>query len=255
MRRFSRSGTDGLLPLLVMTSVLLPGCPLKDDYYVENEQRGGAPSSGGSEAAGEPAVSNSGRGGVSNASGASNASGEGNAASAGDTSGGGSAAVTSSGGSAQSTAGAGGDNGTGTGGCISAENQGHEYAFCFGALIQAEARATCGDRGMTLAVIENQAEGAWIAKSFSDQYRGASPSAFIGANDVASEGEWRWADGVTFWRGGAAVSGRYANWEDGQPNDSDPTGGSEDCLTIGLADGTWNDVSCDTELPYVCEPR
>ncbi|HYQ17426.1 MAG TPA: lectin-like protein, partial [Polyangiaceae bacterium] len=80
--------------------------------------------------------------------------------------------------------------------------------------------------------------------------------ALIGANDVATEGEWRRADGVTFWRDGAAVSGNYANWAAGQPSDPNTTAAtSEDCLSIVSADGTWNDVSCDAELPYVCEPR
>jgi hypothetical protein len=109
---------------------------------------------------------------------------------------------------------------------------------------------------MTLAVIEDQAETAWIARTFSAQYGGDSVRAFIGANDVSTEGEWHWADGVTFWRGGQVVSGHSANGAAGQPNDSSPlSGASADCLSIGLSDGAWDDVSCTDELPYVCEPR
>jgi hypothetical protein len=107
---------------------------------------------------------------------------------------------------------------------------------------------------MTLAVIEDQAENAWITKTFSGLYPGPSPHGFIGANDVSKEGEWRWANGTTFWRAGAAVSGSYTNWAVGQPNEG-PMGAMEDCLTIGISDGMWDDMSCDSELPYVCEPR
>jgi hypothetical protein len=237
--RCSRSSvTAGSLPFLVAAAVLLPGCPVRDDFYIEYGEHGGEQSSGGTAASGSSAAS-SGRGGTA---------GEGSGS--GATSGVGAAPGTSG---ASNQAGA--DNGSGTVGCVTLTNQGHEYAFCFDALIQADARANCGERGMTLAVIEDQAEDAWIAKTFRSQYKGDNLRAFIGANDVTTEGEWRWADGITFWRAGDAVAGRYTNWGDGKPNDSSSTTEAEDCLTFDLSDGTWDDMSCETELPYVCEPR
>jgi len=230
-----------LVPIsfLIAASLLLTGCPLTDGYYVAQADLGGAGSSGELEVGGGPDVSLSGHGGVP---------GEGGRSSAGGSSGGLGASGTVGASGAAAIIEPDAD------GCMSAANQGHEYAFCFSSKIQADARATCGDRGMTLAVIEDQAENAWIAKTFSGLYPGLGARGFIGANDVSNEGEWRWASGTTFWRAGSAVSGSYANWAVGQPNEG-PMGAMEDCLTIGVSDGMWGDMSCDTELPYVCEPR
>jgi hypothetical protein len=82
---------------------------------------------------------------------------------------------------------------------------------------------------------------------------------WMGASDSVSEGDWKWVagqeNGTSFWSGdssGSTVSGRYANWGSGEPNNS----GDEDCaqfLTGGT--GKWNDLSCSTStLPgYVAE--
>ena len=236
MRRVANSVTGGALASLVAAALLLTGCPLKDDYSIAQDNAAGGPENGGTAAGGSPDSSGSGR------SGASGVSGAGEAASAGSS-------------AAGEGASAGGDNGSGTSGCISLTNQAHEYAFCFSPLSQSRARSNCSNRGMTLAVIEDEAENAWIIQTFSVQYAGDATRSFIGANDVSTEGEWRWADGVTFWRGGAAVSGHYTNWSDEEPNDSSSFTGAADCLSIYFADGTWADVSCEAELPYVCEAR
>jgi hypothetical protein len=230
MRCVARAAVVGApLSFLSAATLLLSGCPMTDDYRIGNDAVGGAGSNADTQAGGAFDVSPTGGRG---------------AAGTGDTPWHGIDAQVAAGGA------------LGTSGCISRSNQGHEYAFCFGSLVQADARTNCGERGMTLVVIEDQAENAWIAKTLSEQYRGSGTRAFIGANDLSTEGEWRWADGVTFWRKNAVVSGRYANWQAGQPNDSSPANGaSEDCLSIGVADGTWDDVSCTAELPYVCEPR
>jgi hypothetical protein len=237
MRDAASAATGRILPLLVACGSLLPGCPLSDEYYVRKDDPGGRGASAGTDTGGAYEVSISGRGGESGAGGMASAGTPGAAGSV-------------------ASAGAGGDDGS-TRGCVSATNDRREYTFCFSPLIQANARTHCGDLEMTLAVIEDRAEDDWIATTFAELYQGDGTYAFIGANDVATEGEWRRADGVTFWRGGAdgaAVSGNYANWAAGQPSDPG-TADSEDCLTIGLADGAWNDMSCDTELPYVCEQR
>jgi len=229
------------LGFLVAATLLLSGCPLTDHYAIEKDDAVGAGSSIGTEAGGNSGVSSARGGGA----------GDGMPGTSGT-----SANDASGGFGVGERAGAGGNNGSRASGCVSVAKQGHEYVFCFSPSTQAEARAYCNDHGTTLAVIEDQAENTWIANEFSAEYGGESPRAFIGANDVSNEGEWRWADGVTFWRSGAPASGRYANWASGEPNDSSPsTGASEDCLSIGFSDATWDDVSCTAELPYVCEPR
>jgi hypothetical protein len=246
MRRVASLFTGGLLPFLVSATLLLPGCPLTDGYYIANDDPN---------AAGGPDTSLSGRGGTSSAGGATNAGGKSGAG--GKAGPGGKAGAPGAVGASGSvgTSGADGANTPDAEGCVSLTNQGHVYAFCFTPLIQAEARAICANRGMTLAVMEDRAESDWIAQTFSGQHQDASTRAFIGANDATNEGEWKWADGNVFWRGGAAISGRYTNWSDGEPNDESPIDGAADCLTIYFADGTWADLSCDAELPYVCEPR
>jgi hypothetical protein len=63
--------------------------------------------------------------------------------------------------------------------------------------------------------------------------------AWIGANDQASEGTFVWAGGP---EAGQNISGIYANWFAGEPNDA---GGNEDCVVIyPRDDGRWEDNGC-----------
>ena len=64
---------------------------------------------------------------------------------------------------------------------------------------------------------------------------------FIGANDRASEGTWVWSSGDTW---------SYTNWSSGQPSNAD---GNEDCGTMWLGSGEWNDAPCTNTYPFVCE--
>ena len=74
-------------------------------------------------------------------------------------------------------------------------------------------------------------------------------SVWIGANDRAVEGVWRWVTGERFWQGaGGGVVGPdvlFANWQNGQPDDFQ---GGQDVATIfgGLVIapgvfGRWDD--------------
>ncbi|MEP3210458.1 MAG: C-type lectin domain-containing protein [Maribacter sp.] len=80
----------------------------------------------------------------------------------------------------------------------------------------------------------------------------ASGFGWIGANDVAVEGEWRWVTGpeagTQFWNGGVAGTElTYANWNGGEPNNCC---GGEDYAHIadasvirgGAPVGAWNDL-------------
>jgi hypothetical protein len=64
---------------------------------------------------------------------------------------------------------------------------------------------------------------------------------WIGLSDLKEEGKWRWSTD-------AALAG--GTWLPGQPDDAN---GGEDCATLTLGDGRWNDVDCIRALPYVCE--
>lgn len=79
----------------------------------------------------------------------------------------------------------------------------------------------------------------------------SSGAGWIGASDAGVEGEWRWVTGpeagTQFWSGNAAGSAtapyNYANWNNGEPNDS----AGEDYAHINAPgtgfDGSWNDLS------------
>ncbi|WP_419212255.1 PA14 domain-containing protein [Maribacter sp. X9] len=79
----------------------------------------------------------------------------------------------------------------------------------------------------------------------------SSGAGWIGASDAGVEGEWRWVTGpeagTQFWSGNGtgSVTGpyNYANWNNGEPNNS----GGEDYAHINAPgtgfDGSWNDLS------------
>ena len=101
-----------------------------------------------------------------------------------------------------------------------------------------------------LATITSETEQAEVGLQIGD----VGINAWLGGNDTAVEGEWRWTEGPEgledggqgrqFWQGksnGSAVNGSYENWGGGEPNDS----GGEDYLQISQASNpiaSWNDL-------------
>ena len=62
---------------------------------------------------------------------------------------------------------------------------------------------------------------------------------WIGLNDVINEGSFTWSDK-------SAVT--FANWRAGEPNADHKL---EDCVEMNQS--KWNDLSCGTELDFVCQ--
>ena len=109
-----------------------------------------------------------------------------------------------------------------------------------------------GDANNTyyLATITSETEQAEVGLQIGD----VGINAWLGGNDTAVEGEWRWTEGPEgledggqgrqFWQGksnGSAVNGSFENWGGGEPNDS----GNEDYLQISQASNpiaSWNDL-------------
>uniref|UniRef100_A0A673L5J8 C-type lectin domain-containing protein n=1 Tax=Sinocyclocheilus rhinocerous TaxID=307959 RepID=A0A673L5J8_9TELE len=64
-------------------------------------------------------------------------------------------------------------------------------------------------------------------------------SLWMGAHDSITEGGWMWTDGSPF---------RYINWASGNPDDYY----NEDCLSILINSGAWNDDNCENKRGYIC---
>ncbi|XP_049905197.1 CD209 antigen-like protein E [Epinephelus moara] len=101
-----------------------------------------------------------------------------------------------------------------------------------------EARKDCRGRGADLVVIDSPAEQTFLIKFI-------ETLTWIGLTDGDEEGTWKWIDGTPL---------TLSNWGNNQPdNDSgDPRWREEDCAHIRL-NGEWNDRSCKTLLPWICE--
>jgi Lectin C-type domain/Arylsulfotransferase (ASST)/Putative metal-binding motif len=97
------------------------------------------------------------------------------------------------------------------------------------------AQDACVSLGGDLVSIADSAENDTVANL-------AVGEAWIGFNDQSVEGTFAWSNGdpVTF-----------SSWANYEPND---WGGNEDCTGTNFAGtGLWNDYSCTTTLPFVCE--
>ncbi|MBI1320062.1 MAG: DNRLRE domain-containing protein [Candidatus Hydrogenedens sp.] len=112
---------------------------------------------------------------------------------------------------------------------------GHYYRATT-ALTHAEASELAACAGGYLATVNDAAENQWLVDNFVSVYG----DAFLGYNDIASEGNFVWASGET---------PGYENWNGGEPNNF---GGNENAVQIA-GNGKWNDVSVDAVLPAIIE--
>ncbi len=92
-------------------------------------------------------------------------------------------------------------------------------------------------QNMRLIRIDDAAQNQWaygrkVARGFA--------TTWIGANDITTEGDWRWPDNTAFWlgkgaaAGGVPVGGRYSAWEI-------------------ASDQPWADLPCAETHAYICE--
>lgn len=109
------------------------------------------------------------------------------------------------------------------------------------------AYATCSAMGATLVTIHDNNTQHYLTNKVhtGDEY--SWYSFWTGLNDRGSEGGYRWSDGSPL---------GYTNWATTEPNDMN---GAEDCAEViilptwkGYTD-KWNDQSCKSTRPYVCE--
>jgi len=120
------------------------------------------------------------------------------------------------------------------------------------------AQAHCETVGMNLGTVASEDDLAALAQVMTDN---AFPTtgdagAWIGLNDLETEGTFAWSSGETL--------GDYQPWGMGQPNNSDVAGSpdeGEDCAVIALTApgvGVWKDWPCTFEeglgagVPFFC---
>ncbi|XP_007252805.3 macrophage mannose receptor 1 [Astyanax mexicanus] len=119
----------------------------------------------------------------------------------------------------------------------------NDYCYLFNSLSLrkwAEARADCVNQGGDLLSITEPFEQGFIQAQIQSIPNGVS--LWMGGHDSVTEGGWEWTDRAPF---------RYINWASGNPDDYY----GEDCLTIYINSGYWNDDNCDYKRGYVCKRR
>uniref|UniRef100_A0A3Q2XRY0 CD209 antigen-like n=1 Tax=Hippocampus comes TaxID=109280 RepID=A0A3Q2XRY0_HIPCM len=102
----------------------------------------------------------------------------------------------------------------------------------------AESRLDCISRGADLVVINSREEQVFL-----NGLLGRSKDVWIGLSDHIKEGTWVWVDGTPL---------TTEFWQNEQPNNL----GNQDCVEIQTKSsrlGTWNDVSCSLQQPWICE--
>ncbi|MEP4887353.1 MAG: Ig-like domain-containing protein, partial [Alphaproteobacteria bacterium] len=127
-------------------------------------------------------------------------------------------------------------------------DNGHWYKWTDAELFWTDAAFAAFDEGGHLATITSQEENDFIQGLI-----GAGEIAWIGGDDIASEGTWQWSvgaeAGTVFWNG--SPTGAYENWGPGEPNNG--AGGNEDWLMIAADTGLWNDAPGNASMGYIVE--
>ena len=226
----------------------------------------GANGSGTAGASGGTAGAIAGTSGGAGASGASGSTGSAGASGSAGTAGASGSAGTA--GASGATGASGSSGGGGTGADASADGMpactstpdchcdyygGHAYKFCGNGRAYPDAVTACAMQGMRLIRVDDQGENAW---AFNNKGMRGFPGVWIGADELAATGTWRWSDGTTFWMGkaGAAgsgpVNGLFNAWGPNQPDDQN---GNEHCADYDSGNDRWSDVPCTNHNAYICE--
>ncbi|KAK2888177.1 uncharacterized protein [Channa argus] len=119
----------------------------------------------------------------------------------------------------------------------------NDYCYLFNYLSMrtwAEARADCLNQGGDLISITDPFEQAFVHGVIQQSPTGIS--LWMGGHDSITEGGWEWSDGSPF---------RYIRWNTGNPDDYY----GEDCLSILINNGYWNDDNCENKRGYICKRR
>jgi CotH protein/lectin-like protein/putative metal-binding protein len=131
--------------------------------------------------------------------------------------------------------------------CAPLEAAGARFALCDAAMPYAEAQQLCAARGEELAWIDDAAQAAALRAAARERRgtRRTLDSWWIGLDDRAEEGRFRW-------RGGGGGAPAFADWARGEP---DNAGCNQDCVVLDTDDGHWRDPHCLEHRPFICRAR
>ncbi|XP_070566711.1 snaclec macrovipecetin subunit beta-like [Ptychodera flava] len=98
-------------------------------------------------------------------------------------------------------------------------------------------RQQCLSAGAHLVTITNHTDNQFVTSLINE----TCPScvAFIGYNDIDTEGVFSWDGGFV---------GEYENW-----SPSNTLTDTNDCVLLDSSDGTWRETSCSQPNGFVCE--
>ncbi|XP_013403251.1 C-type lectin domain family 3 member A-like [Lingula anatina] len=114
------------------------------------------------------------------------------------------------------------------------------YTYVPISLSHAAATAHCRENGAHLATAETRKK-LMDLHAFWQQVPGSVDKIWLGADDIAQDGDWRWNAA-----NGDPVD--YSEWHPSEPNG----GAGENCMEL-YSDGTWNDKSCSNTRSFLCE--
>jgi len=123
--------------------------------------------------------------------------------------------------------------------CVPFESSwGTTYDLCFHKLQYQPAREHCQLTGGDLAIVDEQLKQDELVDAVTGVWW---TDWWIGLDDIAEEGVYVWVDGTPL---------DWAQWANNEPNNS----GEEDCNHFASwAGGSWNDIPCDRDMPFICE--
>jgi hypothetical protein len=120
--------------------------------------------------------------------------------------------------------------------CLPATLDGQDYVACRETTDWQTAEQICANASMTLVQFETFQEKNRVARATSRVWPGRVW--WLGANDLDTEGDYRWLSGAPF----------TPLWAP-----SEPTGADEDCLAFFSFYDVMYDTTCARELPFICE--
>jgi len=130
--------------------------------------------------------------------------------------------------------------------CAPLDAGGARFALCDPALPYADAQAICAARGEELAWLDDAEQAAALRAAAQGRRAGrrTHESWWLGLDDRAEEGKFRW-------RGGPAAGspGTFSGWQRGEP---DNAGCNQDCTVLDTDDGRWRDTHCLEHRPFIC---